>query len=710
MTKSQKRSYKEFLLDTPQITGTGLSKISSPEFLNETSNCEQPAHKVNSGTLCSGCASINFKKIFSLPSSELSGSGIAVTDTRKDIDPGCSLCLLVLSFGYEETDILRDGYHLRALESLKVLKLNRLPGRKSTSSVVVVAVPKSAAVKLGGKSQAPLNAAITRGLIAPISLASNTHSQSGPAIHYSGRIVHSKIINFDIIRAWIQECHLAKTGHRACRLKSDQALFEMNVIDCFTRNVVPMEENMEYVALSYVWGNQTPATEADESNVYLSPLCVPSPAPATIEDAMEVVKGLKMRYLWVDRYCIPNTPNKHKLIQNMGLVYEGAIATIAAIYGTHSDSGLPGISLKRSTQCFAQTNAGTLISTLQHVSRHLSCSKYVTRGWTFQEAFLSRRCLFFTSEQIYFACKDSTRSEAVLLNSQTMSAPSRDNLAPGLMTLQHQIDFRLAKSSDASFHDYVREYTSRSLSYPEDGLKAFKGMLARLEYRSYWGVPLVPDAGWVSLDHTEPAACSQAFTRGLLWTCVGLSRGENVIVRRPGLPTWCWPSVVGEISGLWHPFYAETMTVQVEEFDGSTQDISRLLERNTKNGTVIEELTRYTHVTAFVAKATIILDDAGEEPGVFDAAITFGPANSWGAVVHVDVFTDLNLMARFKARNEWSVTRLTAAAFRQYWLILDYQDTTAYRVGLLMIRYDYKNHKRLEIADLPGEVKTVRLG
>src|ERR1700677_1024332 len=35
------------------------------------------------------------------------------------------------------------------------------------------------------------------------------------------------------------------------------------------------------------------------------------------------------------------------------------------------------------------------------------------RGWTYQEAILSRRCLIFTDQQVYFVCRLTTSCEAV---------------------------------------------------------------------------------------------------------------------------------------------------------------------------------------------------------------------------------------------------------------------------------------------------------
>jgi hypothetical protein len=63
------------------------------------------------------------------------------------------------------------------------------------------------------------------------------------------------------------------------------------VIDCQTRRVIETaQQGCQYVALSYVWGSQTPIKHALGSY------------PKTVEDAMEVCLILGFRYLWVDQY------------------------------------------------------------------------------------------------------------------------------------------------------------------------------------------------------------------------------------------------------------------------------------------------------------------------------------------------------------------------------------------------------------------------
>ncbi|PMD29793.1 HET-domain-containing protein, partial [Hyaloscypha variabilis F] len=145
-----------------------------------------------------------------------------------------------------------------------------------------------------------------------------------------------------------------------------------------------------FLALSYVWGPQKGPLELSSAG-YFSLQNV----PLTVRDAAKAVLELGRRYLWVDRYCINQQDESERkmMIDNMDLIYESADATLIALHGENDQSGLPGVStLSRATQPSSHWN---------------------TRGWTYQEARLSRRCLFFSRYQVYLVCRHSTWSESV---------------------------------------------------------------------------------------------------------------------------------------------------------------------------------------------------------------------------------------------------------------------------------------------------------
>ena len=94
-----------------------------------------------------------------------------------------------------------------------------------------------------------------------------------------------------------------------------------------------------YVALSYVWGVAATSNAGFAHDVDNKIL------PKVISDSILVVRALRYRYLWVDRYCVPQDEEQLKLqIENMGRIYKNAEFTIIAAAGDGPEYGLPGVS------------------------------------------------------------------------------------------------------------------------------------------------------------------------------------------------------------------------------------------------------------------------------------------------------------------------------------------------------------------------------
>lgn len=90
--------------------------------------------------------------------------------------------------------------------------------------------------------------------------------------------------------------------------------------------------------VSYLWGTDTSTATQDGK--------IPSPSPKVIEDAVTATIELGFKYLWVDRYCIPQHESELKTaqIKRMDDVYGYSAVTIIASAGDGPTYGLPGVS------------------------------------------------------------------------------------------------------------------------------------------------------------------------------------------------------------------------------------------------------------------------------------------------------------------------------------------------------------------------------
>lgn len=144
--------------------------------------------------------------------------------------------------------------------------------------------------------------------------------------------------------------------------------------------------------------------------------------PRTFLEAIQVVRLLKIRYLWIDSLCIIQDSREDWEAESaiMGDLYHNAVLTIAAARGTDPTKGL-----------FVTRNSWTTtpcrmdMLNLQHPQNasgprplyalpatvRIAHGPLMRRAWAYQEQILSRRCLLFSDDAIYWQCASSSRWE-----------------------------------------------------------------------------------------------------------------------------------------------------------------------------------------------------------------------------------------------------------------------------------------------------------
>lgn len=97
----------------------------------------------------------------------------------------------------------------------------------------------------------------------------------------------------------------------------------------------------------------------------------------------------------------------------MDEIYKSAEVTIFAAAGSDSSYSLPGVSRECFRQPWAEISGRPILWTLQDPTCLMQTSKWMTRGWTYQETVLSLQRLFFTDQQVYFECDSMSCYEAL---------------------------------------------------------------------------------------------------------------------------------------------------------------------------------------------------------------------------------------------------------------------------------------------------------
>ena len=504
-------------------------------------------------SLCDQCAVIDFKSIYSMNTS--TEYGIPVTGVLKITGPGCAMCRAVQQVISAQPvryrgQLQSGAYHLRAYNALRALRYDSdapwANGRIDTVLFVAQYEPRR---RLPHQVR---NELFFSGALAPVSRAQPLANDVVKRLEYQGRVVEGTLTDYKLLRQWLRECADATTGHhKACASTSQRPYTYMRVIDICTNAITPLPAGARYLALSYVWGQ----TQSTSSVSNADPLKLPDNVPRTIRDATLVVEKIGERFLWVDQYCILKGEHKIEQIQNMDTVYECAFATIVAAAGIDYNAGLCGVSasLRRPQPRFS-TDGGMIVSTLPHISHLVSKSKWITRGWTFQEVQLSRRCLFFTESQVYFVCRTHVMSEAAVPrytgSSATLSHRTRtdDRLYPDLFSVDIQLNHRELRGQTVDADDirnYINTFNQRELTYSSDAFDAFRGILKKSRYHSYWGIPFGGDLFQGAA--SRKIGLVESFLWSLLWCSDPDTQTHATVSRRSYFPTWSWLSLTGKI-------------------------------------------------------------------------------------------------------------------------------------------------------------------
>ncbi|KAK1749643.1 heterokaryon incompatibility protein-domain-containing protein [Echria macrotheca] len=487
--------------------------------------------------LCSSCRTIDFEKVFSSKvnrcGKERSFGHPVQQGLNLTSSASCDLCVFFVRFlGFDagtEPDL--RGYDLCAYSARAAFGIPQ--GVLADSGPMLALVPSR---KKGSRERTARGPhPIQSGQMIMECLPSETTSRLG------ARLIGPQV-DYSLVASWLNFCTTHHT--RLCHTQSSEvaSLPGFRVIDCETRKIVPwnsLSQTDGFVALSYVWGSfQHDGIVVDGH--------LPNEVPRLIDDSIEVTHQLGYRFLWVDRYCIPQNDEmeKHVQVRNMNLIYGSSAITIIAAAGKDPTHGLPGVRKRpRREQQVIQIGNRTLASTNLNIRHQVTSSNWNTRGWTFQEAYLSTRRLVFTEYMVYFQC-------CAMHCLETISAPLEALHTDNRQRFRDRIDISrvwplrgLGKFA-ADLEGRIEEYARRTISYQSDALNAFEGVLAKFgamerPVRALCGVPI--------FDSDDAAA---SLIVGLSWqidmkrvlsgTRVGNKFSDIHLIRRPGFPSWSW--------------------------------------------------------------------------------------------------------------------------------------------------------------------------
>ncbi|KAF3811753.1 hypothetical protein GCG54_00014504 [Colletotrichum gloeosporioides] len=249
---------------------------------------------------------------------------------------------------------------------------------------------------------------------------------------------------------------------------------------------------------------------------------------------MAVTMDMGFEHLWIDKFCIDQNDGKEKdaQISQMDSIYHNAELTIIAAAGSDPTYGLPGIGNKhRQPHPTLVIRDINIVSTLRHPEKAIQSSKWSTRGWTLQEAVLSRRRLVFTDDQVYFECNAMNCQESLSPSLERFHVKNkskfRNVMRAGIFgrgDLYEQYgmfdEATISPTRNLSrFTEIVRRYTARDLTKDEDSLRALCGIVREFETSQsqifqIQGISYLP---------SMPDKALKSFLDSLMWFHNGIS-------------------------------------------------------------------------------------------------------------------------------------------------------------------------------------------
>ncbi|EGO54810.1 hypothetical protein NEUTE1DRAFT_141091 [Neurospora tetrasperma FGSC 2508] len=300
--------------------------------------------------------------------------------------------------------------------------------------------------------------------------------------------------DMDLMKRCLENC---RKNHDRCNqsaIPDTEALqaAPSRLIDVVDMRLVPTSpginghvnlQQVEYVALSYVWGRD-PFFTLQSPN--LSTLCEKDafrdPAiklPQTILDAIEVTKFLGYRYIWIDSLCIEQDSTEDTVTQigSMHIIYAQASLTIVAAVGDNAQHSILHIDPNQLLNKYHTIGGLRFCLNRPEFKEVVASSTWATRGWTLQEITCSDRFIFFTPERTYFSCAQGNWNEDLPLDESVSPEQYQRYLRdedPRGLGLDMEVGGDAQKAS-ATFVSMVEKLSTRNFTHDKDILKASLG-------------------------------------------------------------------------------------------------------------------------------------------------------------------------------------------------------------------------------------------
>ncbi|PMD40345.1 HET-domain-containing protein, partial [Hyaloscypha variabilis F] len=362
-----------------------------------------------------------------------------------------------------------------------------------------------------------------------------------------------------LAKQWLKVCD---TSHSTCKTMCQSGWHPTRLVFVGTPSQPALRiclrayinPNDRYITLSHRWGFAKFFTLTKSNYQQCLEQIQPEDLPQTFQDAITIARDLDTKYIWIDSLCIiqDSLDDWARESLEMADVYSYSYCTIAAAAASDGTEGCIR------TRQNATTSERDLFQSLpegiyQFVDpmlweHEVTLSPLSKRAWVLQESVLSRRTLYFCSNQLFFGCSNAGFCEqypqgfpeTIRMYKETqpliMSSGWSKWTGHGIPTIPFASGLSNVTSNQSSYlqcwNILLQDYCRRAVTNPQDKLIAISGLANRIHAAN-------PTTSYFAgMDFDDKELLDQ-----LLWQPAKPSSRLPTYIA----PTWSWASVQGEI-------------------------------------------------------------------------------------------------------------------------------------------------------------------
>ncbi|EMT74574.1 hypothetical protein FOC4_g10000287 [Fusarium odoratissimum] len=285
-------------------------------------------------------------------------------------------------------------------------------------------------------------------------------------------------VNF--VNAQMSEC---STKHEPCKKQLESPLptrvVSVGSSDADIRLVELKNVPARYVTLSHCWGRKQPLRTIIANFEDMKKSIDANSLPIVFQQAIWIVRMLKIDYIWIDSLCIIQDSQSDWELESLQMCdyYENSFLTIST--ATSPNSTIPFLGPRDKRWWPAKLNLTNGSSNEDVYAQRIPSEPeeegiLFTRAWTWQEAAMSSRTVYFTPSELIWECLEHVVPQRYIPD---LEASERLGFSKVFST-----------SSDANIMNYVWDmwddlvtcWSRRHLTFVTDKLPALSGVASRV--------------------------------------------------------------------------------------------------------------------------------------------------------------------------------------------------------------------------------------